>query len=184
MEASPTAGRTTSAPRCDVDEALLRALQKEHGGALLAYACRLTGDRGHAEDLVQETFLRAWRHAAALRRDGRPPRPWLFRVAANLANDRHRARRARPREVDAQQLAELPSREDPIDSALRGWQVADALAALSPCHREVLLETYYQDRTMAQTAIALAVPLGTVKSRRHFALRALRRVLEERGWPG
>src|ERR671923_1102368 len=77
------------------DEALVRALYSEHAGPLLRYALQLTGgDRQRAEDIVQETLLRAWLHPEAIA--DRPARPWLFAVARNLAVDAHRARKARP----------------------------------------------------------------------------------------
>ncbi|MCW2672191.1 MAG: polymerase, sigma-24 subunit, subfamily, partial [Frankiales bacterium] len=76
--------------RDDPAEAMVRAVYAEHGSALLGYALRLTGDRGAAEDLVQETVLRAWRHTDRLVADGRPLRPWLFTVLGNLASDRRR----------------------------------------------------------------------------------------------
>jgi RNA polymerase sigma-70 factor (ECF subfamily) len=76
------------------DDAFVRALYAEHGGALLRYALHLTGgDRQKAEDLVQETIVRAWRHPEALA--DRPARPWLFAVARNLAVDAYRARLSR-----------------------------------------------------------------------------------------
>ena len=92
-------GAGTTAQREGVaDEAFIRALYAEHGGALLRYALHLTGgDRQRAEDLVQETIVRAWRHPEALA--DRPARPWLFAVARNLAVDAYRARQARPPEV-------------------------------------------------------------------------------------
>ncbi|MFD0883651.1 sigma factor, partial [Streptosporangium algeriense] len=76
------------------DEQLVRALFDEHGGPLYGYVLRLTGDSGRAEDVVQETLLRAWRHPDAL--SGKPIRAWLFTVARNLVVDQHRARKARP----------------------------------------------------------------------------------------
>jgi RNA polymerase sigma factor (sigma-70 family) len=76
------------------DERLLRTLYAEHGGPLLGYAERLTGgDRQQAEDVVQETLVRAWRNAERL--EAGSARPWLFRVARNIAIDRARARRSR-----------------------------------------------------------------------------------------
>src|SRR4051812_27800841 len=88
------------------DEELLRVLWEDHGGPLLAYATRLTdGDRQRAEDIVQETMLRAWRHPEALTEERGSPRPWLCTVARNLAVDAHRARRARPGEVGADALS-------------------------------------------------------------------------------
>nr|WP_067475415.1 sigma-70 family RNA polymerase sigma factor [Actinomadura hibisca] len=163
------------------DEGLLRALYGEHGGPLLGYVLRLTGgDRAQAEDVVQETLLRAWRHPEALA--GRPVRPWLFTVARNLVVDAHRARRARPPETGIDdRVAAIPAGADEIDRALESWTVAEALAELSPQHRAVLVQTYYRGLSVAEAAKALGVPPGTVKSRTYYALRALKLALEERG---
>jgi RNA polymerase sigma-70 factor (ECF subfamily) len=161
------------------NERLLRALYAEHGGPLLGYVLRLTdGDRHQAEDVVQETLLRAWRHPAAL--DGRPVRPWLFTVARNLVVDAHRARRSRPPETGDAGLMAVPA-ADEIGRALESWTFAEALSDLSPEHRSVLIETYYRGRSVAEAASALGVPPGTVKSRSYYALRALKLALEERG---
>jgi RNA polymerase sigma-70 factor (ECF subfamily) len=145
----------------------------------LGYILRLTGgDRQHAEDVVQETLLRAWRHPEAL--SDRPVRPWLFTVARNLVVDAHRARQARPLEAGEASLAVLPAADD-LDRALESWTVAEALADLSPQHRAVLIETYYRGLSVAEAASVLGVPPGTVKSRTYYALRALKLALEERG---
>ncbi|MFI6514835.1 sigma-70 family RNA polymerase sigma factor [Spirillospora sp. NPDC050679] len=163
------------------DEGLLRALYDEHGGPLLGYVLRLIGgDRAQAEDVVQETLLRAWRHPEALA--GRPVRPWLFTVARNLVVDAHRARRARPPETGIDdQVVMIATGSDEIDRALESWTVAEALAELSPQHRAVLVQTYYRGLSVAEAAKALGVPPGTVKSRTYYALRALKLALEERG---
>ena len=164
------------------DEELLRALFDEHAPALLSYALRLVdGDRGRAEDVVQETLLRAWRHPDAMDAGRGSPRPWLFAVARRIAVDAHRRRAARPREVGDEALAVLPAQGDDIDRALESWLVADALAALTPAHREVLVQTYFSGRTVAEAAGELGIPVGTVKSRTHYALQALRIALLERG---
>jgi RNA polymerase sigma-70 factor (ECF subfamily) len=164
-----------------VEEDTLRALYQAHAGPLLAYALRLTdGDRGRAEDVVQETLVRAWRHPEALDESRGPVRSWLFTVARNVAVDAHRARRARPTEVSDAVLATVPA-GDEIERALESWLVADALATLTPDHRAVIVETYYRGRSVADAATVLGVPAGTVKSRAHYALRALRLALEERG---
>lgn len=161
------------------DEALVRALYAEHAGPLLRYALRLTsGDRQRAEDIVQETLLRAWLHPEAIAE--RPARPWLFAVARNLAVDAHRARNARPREVGESALELLPV-ADEADRVLESWGVADALRALRPEHRQVLVQTYYLGRSVAEAAAELGIPGGTVKSRTFYALRALKLALEERG---
>ena len=122
-------GSGSAAPQDTVaDEAYIRALYAEHGGALLRYALHLTGgDKQRAEDLVQETVVRAWRHPEALA--DRPARPWLFAVARNLAVDAYRARQSRPPEVGQGALELVPAADD-ADRALESWAVADALAAL------------------------------------------------------
>ena len=162
------------------DEDLVRALYDEHAGSLYAYALRLTGDRQHAEDVVQETLLRAWRHPEALASERGPVRPWLFTVALHVVVDRARALAARPREVDDRALATVAAGDD-IERVLETWQVADAMSALSADHRAVLVEVYYRGRSVAEAAAALGVPAGTVKSRTYYALRALKLVLDERG---
>jgi RNA polymerase sigma-70 factor (ECF subfamily) len=160
---------------------VLRALFEQHAAPLLSYAIRLTGgDRGRAEDVVQETLLRAWRHPEALDPDRGPVRSWLFTVARNVAVDAHRARRARPTEVGDEVLAVVPA-ADEIEHALDSWLIADAMSSLTPDHRAVLVETYYRGRSVAEAATALGVPPGTVKSRTFYALRALKLALEERG---
>jgi RNA polymerase sigma-70 factor (ECF subfamily) len=159
----------------------LRALFDQHARALLGYALRLTdGDRGRAEDIVQETLLRAWRNLDRLKGGDRPVRPWLFTVAQHLAVDEHRARRARPAEVGDAALASLPGL-DQLDGTLDRLLVVDALQSLSAEHRAVIVETYYRGRTVGEAADVLGVPAGTVKSRCYYALRALRLALAERG---
>lgn len=161
------------------DDVLVRTLYAEHAGPLLRYAMHLTsGDRQRAEDIVQETLLRAWQHPDAIAE--RPPRPWLFAVARNLAVDAYRARKARPREVGEAALELVPA-PDEAERALESWAVADALKSLRPEHRGVLLETYYRGRSVAEAAVILGIPAGTVKSRTFYALRALKLALEERG---
>jgi len=160
-------------------EQQLRCLYDQYAGPLLGYVQRLLGgDRAQAEDIVQETLLRAWRIGDRL--DRRSARQWLFTVARNLVADRGRARRARPAEVGDAPLSALAAPEE-LERSLLAWQVEDALRALKPDHRAVLVEVYYRDRTVSQAAAALGIPEGTVKSRTYFALRALRRALEARG---
>jgi RNA polymerase sigma-70 factor, ECF subfamily len=158
------------------DEALIRTLYQEHGRSLLAYATRLTGDRMAAEDVVQETLLRAWKHASAMLNEKGSVRGWLLTVARNIITDRARARAARPTEV-AESPATPPVERDHSQGVVDTMAVLGALDKLSPEHREVLVELYYRDRTVAETAEVLGVPPGTVKSRSYYALRALRGVL-------
>jgi RNA polymerase sigma-70 factor (ECF subfamily) len=165
----------------DVGEEGLRALYDAHASALLGYSLRLCGgDRARAEDLVQEVLVRAWRHLDQLDESAAPVRPWLFTVAHHLAIDAHRARDARPAEIPVRDAGELPGLDE-VEGALDRIVVADALDALSREHRAVIVETYYRGRTVTEAAVALGVPPGTVKSRCHYALRALKLALAERG---
>jgi RNA polymerase sigma-70 factor (ECF subfamily) len=169
-------------PAARMDEATFRAVCLDHVPNLLGYVTRLTfGDRQAAEDVVQETLLRAWQHPEALSPERTSIRPWLFAVARNLVIDRRRARSKRPTEVSDAVLASTPTGIDDLEAALTSWTVQHALAGLSPDHRSVLVQVYYRGRSVAEAAEALGVPAGTVKSRTYYALRALRLALQESG---
>jgi RNA polymerase sigma-70 factor (ECF subfamily) len=166
------------------DEDLVRTLYAEHGDALFAHALRLAGgDRQRAEDLVQETLLRAWRHPDVLDPERGSVRAWLFTTARNLSIDAWRRRSSRVSEVITDTLPEPPS-EDEADRAVEGWLIAEALNRLTPTHRQVLIECFYRGRSVADAAVRLGVPPGTIKSRTHYALRALRLALTEMGVTG
>lgn len=165
----------------DADAALVRLLHEEHAGPLYAFCVRFTGDPQRAEDVVQEVFLRAWRHLEGTDLRTRPVRPWLLQVARNLLTDAHRAERSRPVLVTADGALESTQASDELDRAIEAWQVAAALARLSHEHREVLVHAHWLGRSVAETAAALGIPPGTVKSRTYFATRALKLVLEEMG---
>jgi RNA polymerase sigma-70 factor (ECF subfamily) len=158
---------------------LVRALHDEHAGALWAYVMRLTGDRGRAEDVVQETLLRAWRNPRVLDQSQGSPRAWLFTVARRIVIDDWRARQSRPEESRAQ----LPERSvaDESEQVVISQVVMTAMRTLSPMHREVLLETYYRGSSVDDASKRLGVAPGTVKSRAHYALRALKSALHEMG---
>jgi len=163
------------------DAEVLRTLHAEHGDALFAHAVRLCdGDRQRAEDLVQETLLRAWRHPEALDPERGSARAWLFTTARHLAIDAWRRRTARVGEVITDALPEPPP-VDETERAVEAWTIADALAKLSEPHRRVIVECFYRGRSVAEAASVIGVPAGTVKSRTHYAMRALRLVLEEMG---
>ena len=148
---------------------------------LLSYVTSITRDRHAAEDIVQETVLRAWRRAGPLAADGRPLRPWLMTVAKNLAVD-HRRRAATSRNDTPRDGLEGIADAPMLDRALDRWQLADAVRQLNAAHRAVLVEVYFRGRSVAEAATILRVPPGTVKSRTYYALRALKLALEEQGW--
>ncbi|KAA2253612.1 sigma-70 family RNA polymerase sigma factor [Solihabitans fulvus] len=148
-------------------------------GPLLGYVLRsVGGDYQYAEDIVQETLLRAWRHSDSLTPE--LAGPWLYTVARNLVVSGYRRKGARVAEVPMEP-ADLPPVSDEVDKVLRNWQVAEAMRALSVEHRTVVVELFYRRRTVAEAATVLGIPVGTVKSRSYYALRALRGALEERG---
>jgi RNA polymerase sigma-70 factor (ECF subfamily) len=134
--------------------ALLRAVHDEHGHSLLRYVLRLTrGDMPFAEDVVQESLLRLWRKPEVLEQPMDHVRAWLFTVARNLV----------------------------IGPAFDKWILSDALLSLSLDHRTAIVRAYYLGQTVADIARQEQIPEGTVKSRLHYALRALRIALQERG---
>jgi RNA polymerase sigma-70 factor, ECF subfamily len=172
-----------ASPVANHEDTLVRMLYEEHAGPLLMFVLRLTGgDRQRAEDIVQETLLRAWRNAHRLGAQGQQSlRPWLVTVARRIAIDDHRSVSARPPETYDRELESFPSTADDTDRVLQLMTVTDALRELSQSHREILVETYFRGRTVPEAAEVLGLPLGTAKSRVYYALRALRTALQQRG---
>jgi len=163
------------------DDLIVTELYREYRNPLMSFVLRLTGgDRQQAEDVVQETMVRAWRQASSLDLGGESLMPWLATVARRIVIDERRRRLARPAETGDSML-EKASVADETEDLLRKIAVSEAMKALSPAHREVLNETILRDRTVNQAAEVLGIPVGTVKSRVYYALRALRLVLDERG---
>jgi RNA polymerase sigma-70 factor (ECF subfamily) len=161
----------------------LRTLHDQHAHALWAYAVGLTGgDRTKAQDVVQETLLRAWRNLAGLEQLGGSGRGWLFTVAKRIVIDEWRAASRRP-PVSTDHVPEQLV-EDTAQQTVDRHLVRSALRTLSTEHRQVLFECYFGGASVAEAASTLGVPAGTVKSRTHYALHALRRAIDAMGGVG
>jgi RNA polymerase sigma-70 factor, ECF subfamily len=155
----------------------------ENARALYCYALRLTGRPADAEDAVSQTFLEAWRLHAAVTPTGGVLRPWLFGIATNvLHNQRRASRRFRtalarlPLPRDTPDIAEQAAQE-----AGRAAELAAARVALESLHRrerEVVAVCVWSGLSYAETAEALGVPIGTVRSRLSRAKARLRRLAE------
>ena len=169
----------------DPQSALMRGLYDEYAAALWRYAVGLTGDPSRAEDVVQETLLRAWQHPEVTEDHERSARAWLFTVARNMIIDERRSARFRNESVTPE-LERTYDRAGPdeVDASLDRLLLSDALVQLSPEHRAVIRRSYYQGWTTAQIAADLDIAEGTVKSRLHYAVRALRLRLREMGYSG
>ena len=140
------------------------------GPALLRTAHLLTGDRGHAEDLLQQALERMVRHWSRIDQD---PEGWVRRTLVNLSTDRWRHRARRPREVGGL----VPDRAASVEPTTRvedRQQLVQALRILTPRQRAVLVLRYFDDLSEAQVAVLLGCSVGTVKSTSSKALARLR----------
>jgi RNA polymerase sigma-70 factor (ECF subfamily) len=166
---------TTTAHRRHSSATRMQTIYDLHSAALLRTLLNWTyGDWQAAEDLMQETMVRAWRHLDSLNTDPHTLRPWLFTVARRIAIDRFRARVVRPPETEPESLDEAVEPAEPFERLLDRSTVVGALRELSEVHRTALVQVYLMDRTVPEAAAALGVPEGTVKSRLHHGLRAAR----------
>jgi RNA polymerase sigma-70 factor (ECF subfamily) len=169
----------------EAEEAVMRVLYDEHAAALWRYAVRLTGDTARAEDVVQETLLRAWRHPEVTEDSERSARAWLFTVARNLIIDERRSARfrseSRTPDVEGMEQAADRAAPDEVETALDRMLLGEAIGQLSEDHRAVIRRAYYQGWSTAQIATDLQIAEGTVKSRLHYGMRALRLKLQEMG---
>ncbi len=173
----------------------LVALAERYQGPLYGYLFRMTGDSYLAEDLTQETIVRAITGIRRLRQ-GSSLKAWLYRIASNLAKD-HFKRASSVRESPSDQVVAaldgcsgspgaalaqgqrgtLP--EEALEEKMEAARVRAALAALPDRHRDVLLLRYYEEMTIEEIAEITGAPAGTVKSRLHYAIRKLEGMLVE-----
>jgi RNA polymerase sigma factor (sigma-70 family) len=175
------------------DESLLAAMGAGDAEAAAAFlrrfqarvyglALTVVRDRGTAEEVAQETFVRAWQHAAAY--DSRRGRvsTWLLSIARNLAVDRIRTKRAQPIDPEVLMTMELPSTDpDPEHAGINAYdsvRVHRALKGLPSEQRQALLLAAFYGRTAREIAELEGVPVGTVKTRIRTAMIKLRSQLE------
>ena len=159
----------------------MTALHTEHYDVLISFVLRYVRSREQAEDVVQETMLRAWRSIDNVRPDDAAVRSYLLTIARNVLTDAWRAERRRPVLVgDDAAIAAVPSLDD-VESTLEGHLVVAALERLSHEHREVIQALYYDGLSVTEAATRLTVPQGTIKSRAYYAVRHLRAAFEEMG---
>jgi RNA polymerase sigma-70 factor (ECF subfamily) len=164
-------------PLITADSEAMRQVWQLHGAALMRFALRLTlGDKQRAEDIVQETLVRAWRHPEVVGSGQQPIRSWLLTVTRRVAIDMWRAR-SRTDEILEDEQTDLPDPTEPIEQVITAVDIRAALSQLIPEHRQVIVEMYWRDRSVAEIANKLRIPEGTVKSRAYYGLRHLRRVL-------
>ena len=162
----------------DGDRGAFDVLYRRYSRPVFGLALRRLGDRGRAEDAVQETFASIWRAARSYRPERGPGAPWLYAVARNAITDRGRARSEPPAEVP-----DMPSSEaGPAERAETGWtawRVHRALEELNENERKVIELAYWSGLSQSEIAEHLNLPLGTVKTRTRAALGRLAVLLEE-----
>lgn len=166
------------------DERALSGLYDRYAGLVYGTGMRYLGDRGTAEELVQDVFTSVWRNAAGFDPARASFATWVYRITRNRATDLIRRRRARVRTVEGELLFE-PGETDPSGGLSRNFDVAAALSRLSEVHREVLVLAYFHGYSQREISERTGTPLGTVKSRTTAALRALRESMsfDEDRWP-
>jgi RNA polymerase sigma-70 factor, ECF subfamily len=160
------------------DQNAFDVLYRRYARPVFGLALRRLGDRGRAEDAVQETFASIWRAAGSYKPERGPGAPWLYAVARNAIVDNGRTRREPP--VD--RVEEEPDEVTPADRAEAGWiawRVHRSLAELPENERVVIELAYWRGQSQSEIAELLGIPLGTVKTRTRTGLARLADVLED-----
>ncbi len=158
------------------------ALYQRYGSRLYGFGLRLLGDQGMAEEMVQETFVRLWRGAGRFDPDKGSVRTYTYTIARRVAVDLHRRVASRPLPTtESVEADEGEVGDSEFEELILGLDLRDALRSLSIKHREIL--ELYLDEDLSQPRIAerLGIPVGTVKTRTYYGLRAMKLELEERG---
>lgn len=160
------------------DRDAFEALYRRYARSVLGLALRRLGDRGRAEDALQETFTAIWRAAATYKRERGAAAPWLFAVARNSISDRGRARREPPTEAPDEPSSEAGPDERAEQNWL-SWRVHAALETLPDHERRLIELAYWSGLSQSEIANLVGIPLGTVKTRTRSALARLADELKE-----
>lgn len=170
------------------DGRALEELYDRYARAVMALALRMLSEPAAAEELTQEVFFRAWKQAGAYDTSRGTFVTWLLSITHNMAIDELRKRQRRPQRADledpAETLAAVEDGERSVEElawlgALRD-EVAGALRCLPEAQRRPIELAYYRGLSQREVALALDVPLGTIKTRMRLGMRKLREELEAR----
>ena len=180
-------------PRDLADDKLIEALGRQDVGALeslydrygkVAYslAYRVVGERGVAEDVVQDAFLSVWRQAKSYRPDRGSAKTWLMAIVRNRSIDKLRSHAAGANAVSIDEVPEdfgaEPGPWQQVWNDLRGATVRDALARLPVEQKKSIELAYFSGYSQSEIAELMGVPLGTVKGRMRIGLQKLKAMLE------
>lgn len=167
------------------EERAIAALYDRYGGLAYSLAYRILGERGAAEDAVQEAFLSVWRRAASFAAERGSVRAWLFSIVHHRAIDRLRGKTGRARhDAPLDELDRVVAVEDPwreVAGNLQRDLLRQVLATLPDAQRRTIELAYFDGYTQQQIAGLMGVPVGTVKGRMRLGLHKLRDVLDQAG---
>jgi RNA polymerase sigma-70 factor, ECF subfamily len=166
-------------------ESAFEQIVRRYQRPVIGLIARLTGDRAQAEDLAQETFVKAFRGLAAFDTTRRLS-SWLFRIAHNTAIDAMRRARTQP-SIDVTgdapiARAEAPRAADPVERQALGHALENALSHLRPEHRTATILRYKEGLSFEEIGHVLGVPEATARSHVHRARKELARRLTDAGW--
>lgn len=160
------------------DRVAFETLYRRYARSVFGLALRRLGDRGTAEDAVQETFASVWRSAGSYKPERGPGAPWLYAVARNAIADRGRRR---PDSVTAE-VPDTPDAEplpnERAEAEWVSWRVHRALEELPAAERQAIELAYWGGLSQSEVAEFLGIPLGTVKTRTRTGLARLATALE------
>jgi len=169
------------------DTAALAELYDRHSRLLFGLILRIVRDRGEAEDLLQEAFVRVWTRAETYDAQVGGPLPWIVRVARNCAIDRLRARRTCATvdapaidvaAIEAAPVMDIQTPETTVLMSERRQTLTDALVDLPTDQRQLIEAAFFEGYTHSELAHRFRLPLGTVKTRIRAGMIAMRKRLE------